>query len=220
MFAIWEPQRVFTWSVIQKKWSAQEFILCLFVCLLPCTCAKISFGASGRHRDSKKVCRTLSKDYQMSGGARDGKTQIFSVAGSKTRSNSGEQSKSIRGFLVNTSVPITSVAVPIISRCRFSRCASVRKSILTAVCRLEICNYRHWSVTRRVQGVSVHLSVSGQTLERTESFHKPLNTHLTARCPCSFPPKTKILPPFFCVCGRTTHQATLPGATLILTLVQ
>lgn len=74
------------------------------------------------------------------------------------------------------SVPITSVAVEIISRCRFSRSASVRKSILTAVCRLEICNYHHSSVTQWAQGVRAPFCLWANT-KRKRKFPQAFIQH-------------------------------------------
>lgn len=117
---------------------------------------------------------------------------------------------------MNTSVPITSVAVPIISRCRFSRCASVRKSILTAVCWLEICNYHHSSVTQRAQGVCAPFCLWANT-KRNRKFPQAFEHTSNIQVSCSFPLKTKILA--FIV--RQDHTSSiLPGATLILTLIQ
>lgn len=102
---------------------------------------------------------------------------------------------------MNTSVPITSVAVTIISRCTLSRCAPGGKIYWR---RLEICNYHQSSLTQWVQGVSVHLSVSGQTQKGTESFHKPLNTLLTCRCPAPSHQRQRFSS---LLCDGTTHRA-------------
>lgn len=113
MFAIWEPQRVFTWSVIQKVVGRRIHRGTFLFCCCHALVRKYDLVQQAGIKTAESMLDAVQGLSSVQTSERTGTKQIFSV----TKRRSRGRSQLIGEFLMSLSMFITAVTVQILSRC-------------------------------------------------------------------------------------------------------